>query len=594
MDRPVRAAARAKEGARPTEGLRAPRVDLEGITRRFGATLANDRVNLTLEPGAIHALVGENGAGKSTLMRILYGLLPPHAGRIRIDGVETRIGSPAAALRLGIGMIHQHFMLVPRMSVLENIVLGYPGQRGLGPIDRRAVGERILQLSQAYALALEPDACVETLGVGERQRVEIARLLFHGARLLICDEPTAVLAPPEVASFFDILARFRAEGRLVVLITHKLAEVLEIADRVTVLRRGRVAGELARKDFDRDLLIEWIVGGKGLEGAARREAGARPEEQAKPDASAEPEAPSKPVERPPALAVNGMRVETRPGSAALDGVTFTLHAGEILGIAGVQGNGQKELAEAISGRRLFQAGRIVMGKTAVAAGERMPLAVRPAFVPEDRHSEGLISGLPAWENLLIGHLRDAPFLGRMGYRHADARSWARPLLERFRVQPADPDAPPESLSGGNQQKLLCARELSRSTAVVVAAQPTRGVDLGSTRFLHRLLREARDAGAAVLLISADLDEILSLADRIAVLYRGRMTPPVPRSEVDLAAIGNAMMGLETGVETAGASGTASGASGTPPGARGMPPASPAPCAPPSCDPPPPGHEDPSP
>jgi general nucleoside transport system ATP-binding protein len=499
----------------------APAIRLDGIWRRFGASVANAGVDLTLAPASIHALVGENGAGKSTLMRVLYGLVRPDAGTILIDEIPTRILSPADALARGIGMIHQHFMLVPPMTVLENIALGLPGLRGLRSIPRRELAERMSKLFGEYGFDLNPEMKVEDLDIGGRQRVEIARLLFHGARVLICDEPTAVLAPPEVATLFRILRRFRAEGRTVVFITHKLAEVLEIADRVTVLRRGRVVGEAERGDFDRARLVRWIVGEEPVRASVARPVARRGET---------------------VLAARGVTVRAPSGRVSLSGVDLTLRRGEILGVAGVQGNGQRELAEAIAGRCVFSAGEITVRGSVVRAGETMPAPLRPAFIPEDRSTEGLIPGLALWENLLLGH-RDEPALVRRGwYAPRAARAWAGPLLERFRVQPADGELTPETLSGGNQQKLLCARELSRVTGLLVAAQPTRGIDLAGTAFLHDLLREWRAAGGAVLLVSADLEEILALADSIAVLYRGRLSAPIERSGATVESLGRAMVG----------------------------------------------------
>jgi ABC-type uncharacterized transport system ATPase subunit len=515
----------------PGAGAHSPAVRLVGIRRSFGAAVANDGIDLELAPATIHALVGENGAGKSTLMRILYGLVRPDRGRILIDGAERRIASPADALACGIGMMHQHFMLVPPMTVLENVILGYPGSRGLRTLPRVALSARLRELCAIYGLDLDPDVRVAELGVGERQRVEIARLLFHGARLLICDEPTAVLAPPEVDGLFRILRRFREEGRTVVLITHKLAEVLEVADRVTVLRRGRVVGEAARSAFDHDRLVGWIMGEERVPAAPAT--GGRRESVGE-----------------PALEARAITVRGGDGVARLTEASFLLAHGEILGIAGVQGNGQRELAEAVAGRRMLASGELHVGEVRVRPGQQMPVAVRPALLPEDRSSEGLLPGMTLWENLLLGHLGDRDCPWRRGYRHAVVRRWARPMLARFRVQPDDPDLPAEALSGGNQQKLLCAREFTTAARVLVASQPTRGIDIGSTRFLHDLLREYRAAGGSVLLISADLDEILALADRIAVLFRGRLSPPVERAAVDLEALGRAMVGIGGGAGVA--------------------------------------------
>ncbi|MCK4412593.1 MAG: ABC transporter ATP-binding protein [Candidatus Eisenbacteria sp.] len=508
--------------------MQAPAVRLIGIERRFGKTIANTDVDLNLRPASIHALVGENGAGKSTLMRILYGLLQPDRGTIEIDGRAVEIASPAVALRHGIGMIHQHFMLVPPMTVLENIVLGFPGQRGLRRLPRRALAARLRRLFDDYGFDLDPHAPVESLGVGERQRVEIARLLFHGARLLICDEPTAVLAPPEVDGLFRILRRFRDEGRTVVFITHKLAEVLAIADRVTVLRRGRVVGELARDELDHDRLVQWIIG-EGARPTATIGGGAQRSAQASGGVRV--------------LVAEELGVVNAAGRALLAGVSLDLHRGEIVGIAGVQGNGQRELAEVMSGRRTFDRGSLRIGETRIGPGQRVPPALRPALIPEDRTTEGLVPGLPLWENLLLGHLADASVVRWGWYSHGAARRWAQPLLDRFRVQPPRADLTPEALSGGNQQKLLCAREFARHAPILVAAQPTRGIDLGSTAFLHDLLREVRRAGGSVLLISADLDEILALADSVAVLYRGRLSRAWARTAIDVEFLGRAMVGM---------------------------------------------------
>ena len=551
--------------------MRAPAVCLRGISRRFGATIANAGVDVEFRPGSIHALVGENGAGKSTLMRILYGLVRPDSGEILIDRHSVALASPAQALANGIGMMHQHFMLVPPMTVLENVVLGYPGLRGLRRLPQRQLAERFRQLSGGYGFDLDPDDRVESLGVGERQRVEITRLLFHGARFLICDEPTAVLAPPEVESLFRILRRFRDEGRTVVFITHKLAEVLDVADRVTVLRRGRVVGEVEREQMQRGQLVRWIMG-EGSEGSAESadsadtadtaESGETPEReqirggarierrgqpmlrhgnrrQAEESAALRAEEDSAEV----ALEARGLSVSSEGGPPALDAVSFALSKGEILGVAGVQGNGQRELAEAVSGRRPFDGGELWMAGRRFVAGARVPAALRPALIPEDRSSEGLIAAMTLWENLLLGSLGEAEFLRHCWYSHRHARLWARPLLQRFRVEPSGADLPADILSGGNQQKLLCAREMSRARGILVAAQPTRGIDLASTAFLHGLLRAVRRRGGSILLISADLDEIYELADRITVLYRGRLSPPLPRAEADIERLGRAMMGI---------------------------------------------------
>ncbi len=510
--------------------VRAPDVQLENITRRFAATLANDGIDLHLRPATIHALVGENGAGKSTLMRILYGLVQPDGGRIRVDHRPTILSSPAQALGLGIGMIHQHFMLVPVMTVLENIVLGTEGLRGLRAIPKARLAETLNDLFDSYGFDLDPHARVDALGVGGRQRVEIARLLFRGARLLICDEPTAVLAPPEVASLFRILRRLREEGRTVVFITHKLAEVIELADSVTVLRRGRVVGEMKAGEICRDKLVQWIMGEDPCAVTSVAE-----------DARSEPEV--RPHGEEVVLAAEHLGLRDPQGRALLGDVSFRLRAGEILGVAGVAGNGQRELADVVAGRCPFTAGTLSLGAARYAPGQTVPAQERPALIPEDRTSEGLIGDFRLWENLLLGRQRGAPFMRPLGYTHAAARDWARPQLERFRVEPPDPQLPANALSGGNQQKLLCAREIARARGLLVACQPTRGIDIASTRLVHATLRRFRDLRGSVLLVSADLDEILELSDRVAVIYRGRLGAPVARGQVNLEALGRAMVGV---------------------------------------------------
>ncbi len=518
--------------------MRAPEIRLEGITKRFGSTAACDAASVRFLPGSIHALVGENGAGKSTLMRILYGLVRPDAGRIFVDGRAAAIETPSQALAHGVGMIHQHFMLVPAMTVLENIVLGCKGLRGLRALAREQLARELATLFAGYGFDLDPNARVGALGVGGRQRVEIARLLYRGARFLICDEPTAVLAPPEVRSFFAILQRFRDEGRTVVFITHKLAEVLEIADRVSVLRCGRVVGEMERAHFDRDALVRMIMGEQAhLPGgpgpapvpitAAPSRIRARAQNQG--DGSL--------------LEARSIALRDETGRVLLDDVTLGLGAGEILGIAGVIGNGQNELAEVVAGRRTFQAGALRIGGCCYGPGELPAPADRPALIPEDRGNQGLIGSLSLWENLLLGRVAEATFLRRGWFAHRDARAWARPQLERFQVRPGDERLPVDALSGGNQQKLLCAREMSRGRGLIVACQPTRGIDIASTAFLHERLREFRAAGGGVLLVSADLEEILALADRVAVIYRGRLGQAVPRARADLETLGRAMVGI---------------------------------------------------
>lgn len=524
-DERVRRAGRSGGGSGHT-----PEVRLAGITRAFGDAVANDRVDLCLRPGTIHALVGENGAGKSTLMRILYGLLQPDAGRIQVDGRDRPMTSPAVALASGIGMIHQHFMLVPVMTVLENIVLGTPGARSLRPLPRGGRARELEALFARYGFELAPHERIDRLGVGGRQRVEIARLLYRGARVLICDEPTAVLAPPEVRAFLDILRRFRAEGRSVVLVTHKLSEVLEVADEVTVLRHGRVVGAARRGEFDRDRLVQWIMG----------------EAQATVRGSLGAEAPAVASAQAPLLEARGLSLRDAEGRLLLDRVDLTVGPGEIVGVAGVAGNGQSELAEILSGRAPATAGELVLEGCAYGPGRPVPAAARPALIAEDRTQQGLIAAFRLWENLLLGCTGELSWMRAGWYGHGAARAWARPLLERYGVRPPAPDLRAAALSGGNQQKLLCAREMSRGRRLLIACQPTRGIDLTSTAFLHGRLRDYAAGGAGVVLISTDLEEVLALAGRTAVIYRGRLGPAHARGRADRERIGREMVGLAGG------------------------------------------------
>jgi len=520
---------------------------LEGITRRFGSILANDRVDLEVRRGEIHALVGENGAGKSTLMRILYGLLRPDGGGIAIGGRRVNITSPAKALALGIGMMHQHFMLVPRMPVWQNIALGAPGCRGLRPLPKARILQALERLSRDYGLRVDPLAPVAGLSVGELQRVEILRLLYHGARILVCDEPTAVLAPPEVDSLFGILRRLRDEGRSVVFITHKLREVLAVADRVTVLRRGRVAGRLDRSEMDPERIVSLMMGtgpDGGADAAEAAEAAEEPREEGE-----------RPV--PPAVEVLVARgLGLRGGGGwLLRSIDLSVRAGEIVGIAGVEGNGQAELAEVLAGRRRFDAGYLQVRKRRFRAGSVVPAWERPAFIPPDRTRDGLLEGMACWENLVLSWIpraraRSRPRGGAAGppplrffYRASSLAAWAAGIMREFRVTPAEPRLSPGALSGGNQQKLLCAREAWSRPAVLVASQPTRGVDIASTRFLHGLLRSLKHSGSAVVLFSSDTEEVLGLSDRVAVMLGGRLIGPVERSCTDLERVGRAMVGL---------------------------------------------------
>jgi simple sugar transport system ATP-binding protein len=502
----------------------APAVRLSGITRRFGPVVANDDVSLDLVPGEIHALVGENGAGKSTLMRVLYGLLQPDSGTIEVDGSPVRFHRPADAMRQGFGMVHQHFMLVDTLSVAENVVLGREPRSAVGAL-RRALAEReVAALAERHRLPVDPRARVGSLAVGVQQRVEILKALHHGSRVLILDEPTAVLAPHEVDELFQVLRALNAEGTTIVLITHKLAEVKALAGRVTVMRGGRVVGSGETRDLSTEAIAELMVG--------------------HPLAALEPRAARPPGE--PLLTLRNLEVLDERQVPALRGVSLSVSSGEILGIAGVEGNGQRELAECIAGLRPPRAGVIVLGgRTLTGRSPREHFAAGLAHIPSDRLHHGLVPGMTLAENLVLGRHRDAklgagPFL--------DARALAAHaafLLAQYDVRPPVPGLKAAQLSGGNQQKLIAARELTRGARVILAAHPTRGVDLGAAAAIHRQLLSERDQGRAVLLISSDLSEILSLSDRVAVMYEGRIAHETRPESTDERTLGLYMTGRST-------------------------------------------------
>lgn len=503
--------------------MSAPLVSLRDITRRFGPVIANDQVSLDLAAGEVHALVGENGAGKSTLMRVLYGLHPAQSGRLLVDGREVRIQSPADAMRLGIGMVHQHFLLVDTLTVAENVVLGREGTGLFGRLDPARIEREVAELAQRWRLPLDPRARVRDLSVGEQQRVEIVKALHRGARLLILDEPTAVLTPQEVDELFVVLRGLRDSGTAIVLITHKLAEVAALADRVTVMRGGRVVGGGPASGFDAARLAELMVGRVPAPLGERRA-----------------QAPGETV-----LEARGLEVLDARGLPAVRGVTLRVGAGEIVGIAGVEGNGQQELLEALTGLRAPHAGTVhVAGQAVTGGGARAHTAAGLAHIPADRLRRGLVAEMTNAENLVLGRQREpgrGPWLGGPTLE-ADARA---PLAD-FDVRPADPRALSGRLSGGNQQKLVAARELSRPARVLIAAHPTRGVDLGAVDALHRRLLAARDAGLGVLLVSSELSEVLTLSDRILVLTGGRIVHETTPAATSEHALGLHMLGRGAG------------------------------------------------
>ncbi len=507
-----------------TEGVRSasepPIIELREITKRFPGVLANDRISLSVRAGEIHALVGENGAGKSTLMSILYGLYQPDAGQLLWRGRPVVIRNPSVALQLGIGMVHQHFMLIPPFTVLENVILGAEPARA-GVIAQAEARAAVRQLALQHEFDLDVDARVETLSVGEQQCVEILKVLYRGARLLILDEPTAVLVPQEVRALFQNLRRLREQGRTLIFISHKLDEVLEIADRITVLRQGRVIDTVDAASATPAALAEMMVGRPVLLQA--------------------PRSPARPGAR--RLEVQDLSVEGERGRRSVHGVSFAVRAGEVYAIAGVQGNGQSELVEAIVGLRRAAAGRILLeGRditTLSVAGRR---AAGLAHIPEDRQRRGLVLSMSTRENLILGHHRREAVSGRLLLDERAVDRLADRSISDYDVRVPGVGTPALALSGGNQQRVVIAREFAFTPTLLIAAQPTRGLDVGSIEFVYRKLVQIKEQGLAVLLVSLDLDEVLALADRIAVLYNGRIAGEFRREEADAVTLGLYMTG----------------------------------------------------
>ena len=502
-------------------------VELRGITKRFPGVVANRDIELTVRRGEVHAIVGENGAGKSTLMKTLYGEHRPDEGTILVDGRELSFRSPSDAIAAGIGMLHQHFMLADNFTVLENIVLGSEPTRG-GRLDRAEARRRILEISDRYALDLEPDELVENLGVGDRQRVEIAKVLYRDARILILDEPTAVLVPQEVDELFGNLAELKREGLTVIFISHKLDEVRKVADSITVIRRGTTVGIADPRTTTARQLAEMMVGSE----------------------LPSPETRTSTVRDVPVLRLDGVTVASLGGRPAVDDVSLTVREGEVVGIAGVEGNGQAELVDAVMGLRPLAGGTVWFGDkdiTAWSTRERREAGF--GFIPEDRHRQGMLLEGTLWENRILGHQTRPPaakgwFIDRKASREDTAR-----IMKNYDVRAPGPDTLAVALSGGNQQKLIVGREMESSPRLLVAAHPTRGVDVGAQAAIWELLKDARAEGMGILLISADLDELIGLSDTLMVMLRGRLVAELEPATCTPEQLGGHMTG---GTAAAGA------------------------------------------
>jgi simple sugar transport system ATP-binding protein len=498
-------------------------VRLDQITKRFGRVVANDEASFEARAGEVHALVGENGAGKSTLMRILYGLTAPDRGRVEALGRRGPFRNPGAAIAAGVGMVHQHFMLVPPLTVAENVFLGREPAR-VGCVRRREAAAEVARLASEHRLDVDPLARVQDLGVGAQQRVEILKVLYRGARVLILDEPTAVLTPQETSHLFQVLDAMRGCGATVILITHRLEEVRRIADRVTVMRAGRTIATHEAAGVRVETLAAEMIG------------------REMPRAPSRPSAPAggEMLELASIVAVDDRGVE------ALHGVSLAVRGGEIVGVAGVEGNGQRELVEVAAGLRRPRAGEVrVAGEAVTGLGRREFLARGVAFVPEDRLDRGLVRGFSLAENLVLGRHRGAPVARRVGLDRASVRAAAEEMIGALDIRPAAPDLAIDAFSGGNQQKAVLARELHDRPRLLVAAQPTRGVDVGAVAQIHHEIVSACRAGAAVLMVSAELGELLRLANRIVVLYRGRIVHETPADAATSETLGRWMLGGET-------------------------------------------------
>ncbi len=505
----------------PSGHTRIDSLEMRNITKRFPGVLANTNVDFDVRAGEVHALLGENGAGKSTLMKVLYGLYDPEEGEIYLNGNPIKIDSPLDAINHGIGMIHQHFMLVETLTVAENVALGLPSSRGfLTDLDR--VSERILELGKIYGLDIDPSAYIWQLSVGQQQRVEIIKALYRGAALLILDEPTAVLTPQEVKEFFVIMRQMVADGHGLIFISHKLHEIMDIGDRVTVLRDGRKIGTKMIADITKSELANWMV---GREVSMTREL---------------EEIPLGPAR----LQLKNVTCKSDRGTPALRGVSLDVHSGEILGVAGISGNGQRELAEAITGLREVTGGTILLeGQNVTNLRPGIMTERMLSYIPEERMRDGMIKDFTIAENMILREHHKSPFAENGFLMLKTIAKHSDNLIGRFRVKTPSRDTKAGNLSGGNIQKVVLAREISRQPRVLIAAQPTRGLDVGATEYVHAQLIEQRRNGTAIMMISEDLDEVMAVSDRIAVICEGEIMGIVPRDEATPEKLGLMMAGV---------------------------------------------------
>ena len=499
-----------------------PILELRGITKQFPGVLANDHINLTLEKGEIHALLGENGAGKSTLMNILYGLYQPTEGEIYVGGEKIEVHSPSDSIHAGVGMVHQHFMLVPVFTVAENVMLGEEATKPGGFLDRAKAAAKVHQISEQYNLAVDPNSYVRDLPVGVQQRVEIIKLLYREADILIFDEPTAVLTPQEANELFKIMRSLTDQGKSIIFITHKLQEVLDVSDRITVIRNGKVIGTTKPEDANPAMLASMMVGREVM-----LEVDKKP-----------------PKAGNVVLKVDKLLVVDDIDQVAVDNIDFEVKAGEILGIAGVQGNGQTELVESLTGLREVLSGKVeLLGEDLTNATPRDITEMGTAHVPEDRQRDGLVLPFPVKDNLVLCSYYEKPFAKGLNIQWRNIWENAHKLIKDYDIRTPSELTPAGSLSGGNQQKVIVARELSRPIKLLIAAQPTRGLDVGSIEYIHQQIIKRRDAGVAVLLVSTELDEIMQLSDRIAVMFQGQIVAFVSSKEATKEYIGLLMAGV---------------------------------------------------